>query len=186
MTDRPARVNPATAPYKSLLGIPWRVATALTDDRWVLRNDIIWHKPNGLPHSGTDRLANRHEHLFLFTPTPRGYHFDLAPLRTPPRRSAERSPTRASHPDGANPGDVWTISATPAQPGHTAGYPAELARRAITAGSPAGGVVLDFCSGTATTGVAALELGRRYIGIELHQPDNDAAARRLARASWRQ
>lgn len=68
----------------------------------------------------------------------------------------------------------------PAQPGHTAGYLAELARPAITAGSPAGGVVLDFCSGTATTGVAALELGRRYTGIELHPPDNAAAARRLA------
>lgn len=69
-------------PAKNLLGIPWRVAFALQDDGWILRNDIIWHKPNAMPESVTDRLSNRHEHLFLFSKKPR-YWFDLDPIREP-------------------------------------------------------------------------------------------------------
>ena len=67
---------------KNLLGIPWRVALALQDDGWILRNDIIWHKPNAMPESVTDRLSNRHEHLFLLTKQPRDW-FDLDPIREP-------------------------------------------------------------------------------------------------------
>lgn len=67
---------------KNLLGIPWRVAFSLQDDGWILRNDIIWAKPNGMPESVTDRLSTKHEHLFLLTKS-RRYHFDLDPLREP-------------------------------------------------------------------------------------------------------
>lgn len=67
-------------PAKNLLGIPWRVAFALQDDGWILRNDIIWSKPNGMPESVTDRLASKHEHLFLFSKS-RRYWFDLDPIR---------------------------------------------------------------------------------------------------------
>lgn len=65
---------------KNLLGIPWRVAFALQDDRWILRNDIIWAKPNAMPESVTDRLSSRHEHLFMLTKS-RRYWFDLDPIR---------------------------------------------------------------------------------------------------------
>ena len=65
---------------KNLLGIPWRVAFALQDDGWILRNDIIWAKPNAMPESVTDRLSTKHEHLFLLTKSPR-YRFDLDPIR---------------------------------------------------------------------------------------------------------
>lgn len=71
-----------TLPGKNLLGIPWRVAFALQDDGWILRNQIIWHKPNAMPESVTDRLNNRHEHLFMFSKKPR-YWFDLDPIREP-------------------------------------------------------------------------------------------------------
>ena len=67
-------------PAKNLLGIPWRVAFALQDDEWILRNDIIWAKPNAMPESVTDRLSTKHEHLFLFSKSPR-YWFDLDPIR---------------------------------------------------------------------------------------------------------
>jgi DNA modification methylase len=50
-------------PYKNLLGIPWRVAFALQDDGWILRNDLIWAKPNGMPESVRDRLSCKHEHI---------------------------------------------------------------------------------------------------------------------------
>lgn len=67
---------------KSLLGIPWRVAFALQDDGWILRNEIIWNKTNAMPESVTDRLSCRHETLFLFTRSPR-YWFDLDAIREP-------------------------------------------------------------------------------------------------------
>src|SRR5690554_3826584 len=51
-------------PAKNLLGIPWRVALALQDDGWILRNDIIWAKPNAMPESVRDRLSTRYEHVF--------------------------------------------------------------------------------------------------------------------------
>ena len=74
---------------KNLLGIPWRVAFALQDDGWTLRNDIIWHKPNGMPESVTDRLATKHEHVFLLTKG-RRYWFDLDAIREPLAHPAER------------------------------------------------------------------------------------------------
>lgn len=52
---------------KTMLGIPWRVALALQDDGWLLRNAIIWHKPNGMPDSATDRMTACHENLFMFS-----------------------------------------------------------------------------------------------------------------------
>jgi len=81
-------VNPA--PAKNLLGIPWRVALALQDDGWILRNDIIWAKPNALPESVTDRLSTKHEHLFLLTKSPR-YWFDLDAVRLPVTKGAAGS-----------------------------------------------------------------------------------------------
>jgi len=72
----------APMPAKNLIGIPWRVALALQDDGWILRNDVIWHKSNAMPESVTDRLSNRHEHMFMFSKKPR-YWFDLDPIREP-------------------------------------------------------------------------------------------------------
>ena len=73
---------PSSLPGKNLLGIPWRVAYALQADGWILRNDITWAKPNGRPESVRDRLAAKHEHVFLFANSPR-YWFDLGPIREP-------------------------------------------------------------------------------------------------------
>lgn len=67
-------------PRKNLLGIPWRVAFALQDDGWILRNAIIWNKSNAMPESVTDRLSGRYEHVFLFSKS-RRYWFDLDPIR---------------------------------------------------------------------------------------------------------
>ncbi|EKT83027.1 DNA methyltransferase [Rhodococcus phage Mbo4] len=80
----------AGLPDKNLLGIPWRVAFALQDDGWILRNDVVWSKPNAMPESVTDRLSCRHEHVFLLTKSQR-YWFDLDPIRDP-----------LLHPDAAN------------------------------------------------------------------------------------
>jgi DNA modification methylase len=60
---------------KDLIGVPWRVAFALQDDGWYLRQDIIWSKPNPMPESVTDRCTKAHEYLFLLSKSGR-YHFD--------------------------------------------------------------------------------------------------------------
>jgi DNA modification methylase len=67
---------------KQLLGIPWRVALALQDRGWILRNDIIWVKPNHMPSSIKNRLANAYEHLFFFVKS-RKYYYDLDAIREP-------------------------------------------------------------------------------------------------------
>lgn len=78
-----ARMPAATGlPEKNLLMIPARVAIASQDDGWILRNDIIWAKPNGMPESVQDRLGTKHEHVFLMSKS-RRYWFDLDPIREP-------------------------------------------------------------------------------------------------------
>jgi DNA modification methylase len=70
--------------------------------------------------------------------------------------------------DGKNPGDVWEIPTTPFPGAHFAVMPVELARRCIAAGCKPGGIVLDPFSGSGTTGLAANQLGHRYVGIDLN------------------
>jgi DNA modification methylase len=211
---------------KNLLGLPWRVALALQDDGWILRNAIVWHKPNAMPESVRDRLNCRHEMIFLLVKS-RHYWFDLDPIRIPrcspaqatrqpgkkrgtalqrPRRgpgfAATRPPKygthtrqvigarrygdgrqRTAHPNGRNPGDVWSIPTRPYRGPHFAAFPVDIPTRAIAAGCPPGGLVLDPFCGTATTGLAAIALGRRFAGIELNPAFAALAAERLERAA---
>lgn len=178
-------------PEKNLLGVPWRVAFALQDDGWILRNDIIWHKRNAMPEPVSDRLSARHEHMFMLTKSPR-YWFDLDPIREQLKHpdagdgsrvfggknkavalktgSSERRTGRAYVTDparGKNPGDMWSINTQPFPGAHFAVFPQELARRAIVAGCKPGGTVLDPFSGSGTTGLVAQNNGRRYIGIDI-------------------
>jgi hypothetical protein len=80
MVPKPTRV--AGVPPKNLLGIPWRVAFALQDDGWYVRNAIVWHKSNAMPESVTDRLSSRYEMVFMFSKS-RKYWFDLDAVREP-------------------------------------------------------------------------------------------------------
>ena len=190
------RLNPGV-PAKNLLGIPWQVAFALQDDGWILRNDIIWAKPNAMPESVTDRLSTKHEHLFLFSKKPR-YWFDVDPIRedlapaglerrkyafkaNPDRANLADAGMRPANPLGKNPGDVWTIATQPFPGAHFATFPLALPERCILAGCKPGGTVLDPFSGSGTTGAAALKHGRRYIGIDLNRDYLDLSLRtRLA------
>jgi DNA modification methylase len=67
---------------KNLVGIPWRVAFALQQDGWYLRQDIIWHKPNPMPESVTDRCTKSHEYIFLLTKSA-NYYYDADAIREP-------------------------------------------------------------------------------------------------------
>ena len=194
------RTRPSSGlPSKNLLGIPWRVAFALQDDGWILRNEIIWAKPNGMPESVTDRLTSKHEHVFMFSKKPR-YWFDLDPIREPrmsePTRAGKNAmrgqkamrpagPNSGAYSDGGrNPGDVWMIPTQPFTEAHFATMPPSLAERCIQAGCKPGGAVLDPFSGSGTTGLAASRHGRRYVGIDLNADYLDLSLRtRLAQGS---
>ena len=77
---------------KDLIGIPWRVALALQVDGWYLRSDIIWHKPNPMPESVTDRPTKAHEYIFLLTKSAK-YYYDADAIK-------ESSITNENRPDG--------------------------------------------------------------------------------------
>lgn len=74
-------------PDKNLIGIPWRVAFALQADGWILRQDIIWSKPNPMPESVQDRCTKAHEYLFLLSKTQR-YHYDADAVAEPVAESS--------------------------------------------------------------------------------------------------
>lgn len=176
------RTGQTWAKPKNLLGIPWRVAFALQGDGWILRNAIIWNKPNAKPESVADRLSGRYEHVFMLSKS-RRYWFDLAAVRV--EYSGDRTPSRTArsgatnkanslttswHAAGStrNPGDVWVIPTQPFPEAHFATMPPVLAQHCVMAGCKPGGTVLDPFNGSGTTGLAAQRLGRKYIGIDLN------------------
>jgi DNA modification methylase len=142
-------------PAKNLIGMPWRLALALQADGWILRADLIWHKPNPMPESVTDRPTKSHEYVFLLAKSER-YFFDQEAIR---EEGASRSVTpylnTKTYRDGQynrngldgstlgigkvdsgrNPRSVWTICAEPSPIAHFALMPRELARRCIKAGT---------------------------------------------------
>lgn len=77
--DKSKKMN---LPAKNLMGIPWRLAFALQDDGWILRQDIIWSKSNCMPESVRDRCTKSHEYIFLFAKRQR-YYFDAAAASEP-------------------------------------------------------------------------------------------------------
>ncbi|MFB7919374.1 DNA-methyltransferase [Streptomyces sp. NPDC056061] len=187
----------AYGPRKQLMGVPWRVAFALQDSGWTLRNSIVWHKPNAMPSNVKDRMGSRHENIFLFSKGSR-YFFDLDAVRVPytgdrklsrrVHKSANKANTargvwgldEAQASRGRNPGDVWSISTRPYPAAHFATFPVDIPERCIKASSRLGDTVLDPCSGSGTTGMAALGLGRRYIGIDIRSEYHELAMDRMA------
>lgn len=142
---------------KCLVGIPWRVATALQADGWCLRCDIIWEKPNVMPASVTDRPTRAHEYVFMLTKSKR-YFYDASAVAEEAVLVHMRRNRRT----------VWAISTKPYPEAHFATFPPELPEICIKAGCPRGGVVLDPFAGSGTTGMVALRHGRSFIGIELN------------------
>ena len=143
---------PGLAP-KNLIGQPWRVAFALQDDRWILRSAIVWHKPNPMPESCTDRPTSAYEMLFLLSKQGR-YFYDAEAVREPAARAGTvnggkqawgggdytESTMRGKVPSRANARNVWVIPAQGRPDAHFATFPDELPRRCILAGTSEHGV----------------------------------------------
>jgi hypothetical protein len=139
---------------KDLLGIPWRVAFALQADGWYLRSDIIWHKPNPMPESVTDRPTKAHEYVFLLSKSAK-YFYDAKAISEPIAESSrarlaqdtqsQKGSDRAhggvkvmravGGTESRNARTVWAITTQPFKGAHFATMPPELARRCILAAS---------------------------------------------------
>ena len=157
-------------PSKNLLGIPWRVAFALQADGWYLRQDIIWHKPNPMPESVTDRCTKAHEYIFLLSKSAR-YSFNSLAISEPAGVStAQVTRNRRS---------VWTVPSEPFKEAHFATYPPALIEPCILAGCPVDGTVLDPFGGAGTTGLVADRLQRNALLIELNPQYADMARKRI-------
>lgn len=177
---------------KDLVGIPWRVAFALQSDGWYLRSDIIWHKPNPMPESVTDRPTKAHEYLFLLSKTAK-YYYDaesiadqsVTPIDMQVAKRNKRPHAGQSDPGGKrettggfdkitktyetrNKRTVWTVPTQPYSGAHFATFPPSLIEPCVLAGCPSGGLVLDPFSGSGTTIQVAQQLGRQGVGIELN------------------
>jgi DNA modification methylase len=182
---------------KSLLQIPARFAIAMTERGWILRNEIIWQKPNCMPSSARDRFTVDFEKLFFFVKSSR-YHFDQqfepfaansdvayrARLRNG-KTYRSKAPYQANlpgsfDPRGRNQRCVWRIPTRPCHQAHTAIFPPELLEVPIMAGCPEGGIVLDPFLGSGTTALAALKLDRKFVGIELNPAYVEMARQRIA------
>jgi DNA modification methylase len=135
----------------------------MQDRRWILRNDLIWFKPNVPPRPEVDRLRLAHEHFFHFVKRPKEgrakYYYDLRHVEP-----------------GAM--DVATHYVRAGQNGHTATFPAQLIRPRILSSCPPNGLVLDPFCGTGRALTVALDTGRRALGFEI-SPDYVKAANEL-------
>ncbi len=178
---------------KNLVGIPWRVAFALQDDGWYLRQDIIWHKPNPMPESVQDRCTKAHEYVFLLTKQPR-YYYDMTAIQEAAVCGSNGSSFVSEYDIQTKPNlgkgkredsnvrnkrSVWTVATAPYQGAHFATMPPKLVEPCILAGCPVGGVVLDPFAGSGTTGAVATSLGRNFVGIELNPAYVELAEERI-------
>jgi len=187
--------------HKCLLQIPSRFAIEMCNRGWILRNSIVWWKPNCMPSSVKDRFTVDYEMLFFFTKSKK-YYFE-----TQYEEMAESTIKKANtsgyivkkgksvgtngcyavdhsvdwKPDerGRNKRCVWRITTKPYKEAHFATYPEELCETPIKAGCPIGGTVLDPFFGAGTTGLVAQKLGKKWIGIELNEEYCKIAEKRI-------
>ena len=155
----------------------------------VLRNRIVWTYGHGV-HSRT-RFSGRHEMVLWFTKGP-DYVFDLDAVREPQKYPGKRNykgPRKgqfSGNPKGKNPTDVWSIPNVKAKHieklDHPCQFPVGLAYRLVRALCPTAGIVFDPYMGTASTGVAAVLNGRRFLGSEIQDPYLELSRKRLTAA----
>jgi len=182
--NMPQKASAIGLKSKDLIGIPWRVAFALQQDGWYLRQDIIWHKPNPMPESVKDRCTKAHEYIFLLSKSPK-YYFNNEAIKDPVKQDWGTRDRKNGkyHNEGsglqphsgleksyekANKRSVWTVTTKPFKGAHFATFPPDLIEPCILAGCPKDGVVLDTFNGAGTVGVVVAKHSRRYLGIELN------------------
>ena len=202
LEEKHTKIIPEGLKQKDLVGIPWRVAFALQADGWYLRQDIIWHKPNPMPESVTDRCTKAHEYIFLMSKNP-NYYLDNKAIQEPcttqegrpsaivrdrvygynskqaalgRARGGEETPEPATR----NKRSVWSVTVKPYKEAHFATFPKELIEPCVLAGCPKDGTILDPFGGSGTTAEIAIENGRNALLIELNPEYIELAKTRIS------
>ena len=185
--DKPFSTIQGVLKPKDLLMIPNRVAIALQDAGWYIRSEIIWHKPNPMPESVTDRPTNAHEKIWLITKNKK-YYYDSESIKEKAKQNrwGGKKPININNskdksnqfkgltrerdmmPEKRNKRNVWTVTTKPFRGAHFATFPKDLIEPCIKAGCPENGIVLDPFGGAGTTGIVAKSLNRQSILIELN------------------
>ena len=143
---------------KQLLLIPHRLAIAMQDDGWLVRNDNVWRKPNPIPDQVRDRCSVSHEYVFHFVKE-RWYYFDKSRVGRPTESGSVLPPL-----------DTWEVPPVRGKrKGHSARFSEELVRIPILATTPPGGVVLDPFAGSGTSLTFARKHGLRSIGVDIKE-----------------
>ena len=191
------RLQKGDRPPGSLLLIPARLALAMQDDGWILRQEIIWDKGFARPESVQNRVTRTHETAFMFTKQAREYFYDQDAVRVPMvrpysivgkqkpgvvRRDLNRDYRVLNNPMGRNAGSVWRSNAVRYPGGHTAPLPIELVRWMLLASCDDNAVVCDPFGGAGSVALVALQLGYRAITIDLYKKYTQEAIERLRRA----
>jgi site-specific DNA-methyltransferase (adenine-specific) len=182
-----------SVPPKSLCLIPSRFAIKMIERGWILRNEIIWHKPNAMPNSVRDRFTVDFEKVFFLVKN-RNYFFkqQFEPVKNPQelmrrfanpfethqyRKSDRKFPKSLEQmkkrqkeilAQGRKKRCVWSIGNGQSISNHFAVFPPKLIETPILAGCPENGIVLDPFLGSGTTAIVAKQLNRNFIGIELN------------------
>lgn len=182
---------------KCLLLIPHRFAIGCIERGWIMRNDCIWAKRNGMPESVTDRFSKKHEYFFFMVKSEK-YFFDLNAIRDKHTSEhnlignnsdynktvgfSDKSTLGTGHEKGKNPGsvcDFWDVPTKPSSHAHYASYNDELLKKPILAGCHEGGIVYDPFMGTGSTAEICMRTNRKYIGSEMSKEYCDIADKRL-------
>lgn len=189
-------------PAKCLCQIPSRFAIEMCNRGWILRNEIIWRKPNCMPSSAADRFTVDYEAMFFFVKNQKYYFeqqiekYDEQSISRAARRgksenekfdpackananSLARKREMIPNKNGRNKRCVWKINTASFKGGHFAVFPPKLVETPIKAGCPKNGIVLDIFCGAGTTGVVAKKLNRKFIGIELNSEYIKLASERI-------
>lgn len=193
--DNTPRTQKGKLPDKTLTMIPLRFALEMVNRGWILRNTIIWHKPNCMPSSVKDRFTVDFEYIFFFSKQKK-YYFETQYEGFADNRKGFSGTKKESYEGrvhlrkddglmkattntGRNKRTVWRICPKPFSGAHFAVYPEELCETPIKAGCPIGGTVLDPFFGAGTTGLVALKQNKKFVGIELNPEYIKIAEKRL-------
>jgi len=187
---------------KCLLLIPFRFAVEMVNRGWIIRNVIIWQKPNCTPSSAKDRFTVDFEYLFFFSKNKK-YYFEqqIEPFKESTYKRCKtgcnenkgtfyqglskenfekiQNKILTGKLKGKNKRAIWNIATSNFKEAHFATYPPKLIETPIKAGCPEGGIVLDPFIGSGTTAVVAETLKRNWIGIDLNPSYTEIAEKRI-------
>jgi len=178
--------------------IPARVAMALQENGYILRDEIIWHKPRTTPAPVKDRTVAAHEMVYMFSKQSK-YYYDYLGIEEPAKYAGAikdyssgnqknvgtvtKAPGSVARKivvrDTRRKRSVWSVSPAPFKGAHSAVFPPDLITPMIISGCPEEGIVLDPFGGSGTTGLVCKELNRKAILIELNPEYAEIARKRI-------